>query len=138
MSDIAVLDAGVMISYLDPIDAHHEGSMRALRSLARSGERFATSAVTLSEALVAPARENTQSLENAFFELTIEAGIEVLEVDREVALEIARARAVHPTLKTPDAAVIATARTSGANLILTTDDRLARFDEAVAVRDFRA
>lgn len=138
MSDLTVLDAGVLISYLDPTDAHHEGSMRVLRSLVRAGDQFATSAVTLSETLVRPAQENSRRLENAFFELTVEADIAVLEVDLEVAIEIARTRAAHPTLKIPDAAVIATARTSRAKRILTTDDRLARFDEAVAVRDFNA
>lgn len=136
MNGVTVLDAGVLISYLNADDAHHQNSVRALGLVVRAGGSFATSSVTFSEALVRPARESEGALRRAYSELKFAAGIDVLEVDLDVAVEIARARARHSSLKTPDAAVLATARSENADRILTTDDRLARFDEAVLVRDF--
>lgn len=136
MSGVTYLDAGVLISHLDAADGHHADSANALAQLIVKGERFVTSSVTISEALVRPARESDDALGAAYDVLTQEIEVEVVVLDAGGAIEIARARAEHPSLKTPDAAVIATARLADANRILTTDHRLARFDEAVLVRDF--
>lgn len=131
-----MLDAGVLISHLDARDAHHVDSVWALAELADAGERLAASALTISEALVRPANESEAAMQAAFYVLTDEVGIEVLDVTEDVGFEISRARAANAALKTPDAAVVATARRARATRILTTDRRLARFDEAVTVREF--
>lgn len=136
MSGVTILDAGVLISYLDTDDAHHQSSIRAMDEITQAGGDFATSAVTISEALVRPARNGEREMRNAYYGLTIGARVSILEVETSIALEIARARAEQPSLKTPDAAVVATARIAGAERILTTDRRLAKFDEAVTVREF--
>lgn len=135
MSRVVVLDAGVMIALLDEEDVHHGRSRLAVRSLAAAEVELCASTVTISEALVAPAGRGEATLRNAARDLMYGIGIEPSELTETVAVEIARLRARSRTLKTPDAAVIATARTVG-GFALTTDNRLARMDEAVSVKQF--
>jgi len=136
VTDVTYLDAGVLIAHLDDQDAHFADSEKALARLILSGETFVTSAVTIAEALIRPAREGDAALGGAYLILTEELEVDVIDLDADGALALARARAENPSVKTPDAAVLATARRTGAARILTTDDRLARFDEAVTVSDF--
>lgn len=137
MKDTVVLDAGVLIAYLDEVDAHHDSVVAALQRVEES-TKFISSSVSLSEALVAPAREGLDAVERALFSIKALADVEIRSMDEATAISVAAIRAKHPSLKTPDAVVIATARVGGSQFALTTDLRLARVDEAVTVREFLA
>jgi predicted nucleic acid-binding protein len=83
-----------------------------------------TSVTTLLEVLVYPIRRNDNELVQKYQSILSNARqINVLTVDRDVAEEAARLRAIH-NLRTPDSIHMATALVSNAKYFLTNDLRL--------------
>lgn len=114
-----VLDASVLIAYLDSDDDHHE---RAEELLAREiDDEFAVNSLTLAEVLVVPARVNRMPAARAALD-----ALEVRELsfpaDAGVRLAVLRAATM---LKMPDCCVLLAAEESNARLA-SFDDRLAR------------
>jgi predicted nucleic acid-binding protein len=116
---VIVLDASVLIAYLDRTDAHH--ALAAKRLIELAGAPFGASCITLAEFLVAPTREGR------FAEA--DAALDALDVDEfelppDAAERLAALRA-ETALKLPDCCVLLTAQITGGK-VLTLDDRLAR------------
>lgn len=114
-----VLDASVIIAYLDSDDVHHD---RAEALLAREiDDDFAINSLTLAEVLVVPARDNRMDDARATL-----SDLEVRELPfpAEAGATLARLRA-DTNLKMPDCCVLLTAEYAGARLA-SFDDRLAR------------
>ncbi len=112
-----VIDASVLIAYLDSNDAHHT---RAEGLLAREiDDDFAANTLTLAEVLVMPARE--RRIETAREALE---GLEVTELafPGDAALKLAQLRA-GTTLKMPDCCVLLAAEEVRAR-VATFDARL--------------
>lgn len=114
-----VLDASVLIAYLDDTDEHHE---RAVDLLAREIDQdLAVSTITLGEVLVGPSRTGRLA--------PVVAAVNGLAI-REIPLQagssarLARLR-VETRLKMPDCCVLLAAESSGAGV--------ASFDERLAV-----
>ncbi len=114
-----VLDASVLIAYLDSEDAHHH---RAEALLAREiDDEFVINSLTLAEVLVVPARENRVD--------EVEATLDELEVQERcfpigAGATLARIRA-DTKLKMPDCCVLLTTEEVKARLACF-DDRLGR------------
>jgi predicted nucleic acid-binding protein len=106
---VIVLDASVLIAYLDGNDIHHAA---AERLLLRADDEFAADPLTLAEVLVAPARAGL--LEVARLALS---ALEVTEVPfpRDTAVRLAQLRA-DTALKMPDCCVLLAAGDSGASI----------------------
>jgi predicted nucleic acid-binding protein len=118
--ELTVIDAGVLIGFLDESDAHHESSTRELEDARRRGD-IVIPASALAEAMVAPARKGDSSLE-AVREFIERLPVGVAKLDAEVAMIAAQVRARHgQKLKLPDALVVATAINSEADILVTTD-----------------
>lgn len=116
------LDAGVIIGFLDGDDSHHETSRAALSHALKQGDQLFIAASALAECLVGPARRSAKAVElvrSAVHRLPVA----VVDLDEEIATQAAILRARHRTLKLPDALVIASAATSGADQLITTDRR---------------
>ena len=114
------LDAGVIIGFLDGDDSHHDTARAALSSSRKHGDQLFIAASALAECLVGPARRSAKAVElvrTAVHRLPVS----VVDLDEEIATQAAILRARHRTLKLPDALVIATAATSGADQLITTD-----------------
>lgn len=117
---LTVIDAGVLIGFLDESDAHHKSSTRAFESARREGE-VVIPASALAESMVAPAKHGDASLD-AVREFVERLPLGVAQLDAEVAIIAAQVRArFGPRLKLPDALVIATAINLEADLLVTTD-----------------
>jgi predicted nucleic acid-binding protein len=117
---LTVIDAGVLIGFLDESDAHHDASTRELESARRRGG-IAIPASALAESMVAPARKGDPSLE-AVREFIDRLPVFVAELDAAVAIIAAQVRARHgQRLKLPDALVVATAINLEADVLVTTD-----------------
>ncbi|MDW3216030.1 MAG: PIN domain-containing protein [Ilumatobacteraceae bacterium] len=116
------LDAGVIIAFLDADDTHHDAATSALANALGQADRLSIAASALAECLVGPARRSTTAVElvrTAIGRLPVS----VVPLDEDIATRAAGLRARHRTLKLPDALVIATAETSRADRIITTDRR---------------
>lgn len=114
------LDAGVIIGFLDGDDSHHDASRAALSQALGRSDRLAIAASALAECLVGPARRSPQAIE--LVRTVIDRlPVSVVDLNAEIATQAAVLRARHRTLKLPDALVIATAATSGADHLITTN-----------------
>jgi predicted nucleic acid-binding protein len=112
-----VLDASVLIAYLDGEDQHHEAA-EAL--LAREiDDDFGANPLTLAEVLVMPARDDR--LDEARLALR-ELGVEELPFPGDTAIRLARLRS-ETALKMPDCCVLLAAEQVGG--------RLASFDDGL-------
>ena len=114
------LDAGVIIGFLDADDSHHDTARAALSNALDHGDGLFMAASALAECLVGPARRSQQAIE--LVRTVIDRlPVSVVDLDKEIATRAAMLRARHRTLKLPDALVLATATTSGADQLITTD-----------------
>ncbi len=114
------LDAGVIIGFLDGDDAHHETSRTALSTALKQGDQLFIAASALAECLVGPARRSAKAVE-LVRTVIHRLPVAVVDLNEEIATQAAILRARHRALKLPDALVIATAATSGAGHLITTD-----------------
>jgi predicted nucleic acid-binding protein len=118
MAGVVVLDAGIIIAYLDESDAHHSW---VVEMLTREAEhQFCVSALTHAEYLVGPTRAG--SVHQAL-NILMDWDLDVEELTEGAAVELAGVRAA-TRLRMPDAAVLHTALSRGASLA-TTDRELA-------------
>ncbi len=117
------LDAGVLIGLFDSSDAHHAASRRVVEAGFDNGERFAVAAPALAESLVGPLRRRGEAaIPPALGALDLLL-VQITDITTPIALEAARLRAGHGSLKLPDALVIATAIETEAARLVTTDRR---------------
>jgi predicted nucleic acid-binding protein len=114
------LDAGVMIAFLDGDDSHHNAATAALANALDSAERMSIAASALAECLVGPSRRGPKAVE-LVRTVVDRLPVSVVPLDEEIATRAAMLRARHRSLKLPDALIIATAESSGADRLLTTD-----------------
>lgn len=122
-----VLDAGILIAFLDRNDVHFD---RALEIMSRSDDApFVVHAMNLAEALVGPARNGrSQEARDDLYRV----GVVVADLGDDEALILAEARARHG-LKMPDTCALATALHEGVRLE-TFDQRLTKAWERAAAR----
>ncbi len=116
------LDAGVIIGFLDADDAHHVAARTVFADALDVGDRLGLAASALAECLVAPSRRSPRAVR------TVRDAIErlpvsIIDLDAEIAAKAALLRALHRSLRLPDALVIATADVVGATRLVTTDQR---------------
>lgn len=119
------LDAGVIIGFLDGNDAHHAAAHSKLTEALHNGDRFAMAASAFAECLVGPARRGDVEIRRVH-DLFDRLPITIVQLGAEIAVLAARLRAQHPTLRLPDALVIATAIDGAADELVTTDRKWPR------------
>jgi predicted nucleic acid-binding protein len=116
---VTVLDAGVVIGWLDATDAFHQPGGAALDAAVRRRDRLVLPASAYAEVLVgALVKGAAETAEGAL----AGAAMEVHDIDQDTAVRAAELRAVHKAkLKLPDALVVATAIQAEADHLVTTD-----------------
>jgi predicted nucleic acid-binding protein len=117
---LTLLDAGVVIGFLDPQDVHHRSAHGALRAARERRDRIVLPASAYAEALVGPTRAGSESI-SIVDRLVVGLPIEIEPLGRDIAVAAARIRAKHPAIKLPDALVIASAGVLDADVLVTTD-----------------
>lgn len=131
MAGVIVLDASVVIAYLDANDAHHRRAVALMEQAA--DDELAMGSLTLAEVLVAPARAG--QLDDVHASLA-ELGIIERPLPHGSAVHLATLRA-RTGLRMPDCCVLMTAKEASAALA-TFDDRLAREAAAVGIQVLRS
>ncbi len=123
-----VLDADVVIAFLDDRDASHRRAVRLLTAVAAGRDELVMGAGAYAETLVHASATGQARVVDAFLD---DAGVAVLAVGRPTARAAAALRARHRGLRLPDALSLATALEHDAEL-LTFDRRLLRVAGAEA------
>ena len=127
---VALLDSVVVAGFLDRADSFHPAADRRVRELA-GGDVLIASVITYAELLTGAGRgHHAQAAVRGFFDDLIAV---VYDVDRPVAERAAELRATTPSLRMPDALILATADLRTADVILTGDHRWADVDVAPPV-----
>ena len=127
-----MLDSSALIGLVDPADAHHYAAVDAARRLRAAGMRFLVPVTVLAEILIAPAGRGLPGVEERRRIVGTAFG-PPRAIDEDVAVEAACLRALHHSLRLPDALVIAVGRVECASAVLTADRRWADVDERVHV-----
>ena len=105
---------------MDDNDAHHNAARDALAEAVHNGDSLAMAASAFAECLVGPARRGDVAIRSVR-DLIQRLPISITPLDEEIAVAASQLRAAHPTLRLPDALVIATATSAEADLLVTTD-----------------
>jgi predicted nucleic acid-binding protein len=117
---VTVVDAGVLIGFLDRDDPHHPSAADALSAAVSRGDHLVVPSSALAELLVGPSRQGPHAV-TAVLELVERVPFEVVPLDMEIAVAAAALRVKFRVIKLPDALVLATATVVGADVVLTTD-----------------
>jgi predicted nucleic acid-binding protein len=115
---LVVLDASVVIAFLDAADSHHGAAVAALTRF--HAEDLVLPASAYAEMLVGPARRGTSAMAAAR-EFVSELSLRIEPTTATVAERAASLRALHRRLKLPDALVLATGDVLEAARVLTAD-----------------
>jgi predicted nucleic acid-binding protein len=119
---VIVLDASVLIAYLDSDDNHHVAAEALL--VGAIDDDLGANPLTLAEVLVVPARDGRlESAQTVLRELEVDE----LPFPRDTAVRLAQLRA-STGLKMPDCCVLLAAEDAGA-AVASFDDRLAHTAE---------
>lgn len=129
---VIVLDASVLLGFLNPADALNDECRSVLAAIRRREDRFCVPASALAESLVHTARDRPDRLDDTMDRILTLFGDERI-IDRDIAKAAAQLRATHRALRLPDALVIATGLVDDAAVVLTCDRRLASVDARVQV-----
>ena len=122
---VALLDSVAVAGFLDRDDAFHADADARVRELA-GRDTLIVSVITYAELLTgAGLGHHGQSAVRGFFEELID---EVSSVDRAVAERAAQLGSHTPSLKMPDALILATADLRAADLVVTGDKRWSGVD----------
>jgi len=119
VAGVIVLDASVLIAYLDGEDSHH-GAAETLLTRAIDDD-LAANPLTLAEVLVVPAREGRMDLVLAALH---DREVEALPFPADTAVRLAQLRA-SSGLRMPDCCVLLAAEDAGAR-VASFDGRLAQ------------
>lgn len=116
------LVSGVIAGLLNANDAHHQNAASFLAKALEDRHHLAISSIVFSECLLGPLRWGDGS-EQIIIDLMAKLPIQIVDVTHHVAYLAAQLRASHQMLRMPDAIVIATALTSEADVLATTDSK---------------
>jgi hypothetical protein len=127
---LVVLDASVVIAFLDPDDALHDAAVEALTEHQHAELLIPTSAYA--EILVAPYRVGGEAVAEVEAFLS-DFGVRLQAITTEIAGAAAQLRSSSRDLRLPDALVLATADELEADSVLTGDQSWARMSARVTL-----
>ena len=120
---LTVLDAGVLIGYLEPADARHAAAREAFHEASRQRDDLVVPASALAEVLAGAWREGPAAVDHVSHVLD-RLRVDVIALRSSTASEAGRLRARYGrALKLPDALVVATAVDLHSDRLVTTDRR---------------
>ena len=127
---LVVLDASVVIAFLDPADALHDPAVAAL-SVHQHDELLIPASV-YAEILVAPYRRGAKAVD-AVEAFLSDFAVRVAPLTPTIARAAAKLRGKSRSLRLPDALVLATADELDADTVLTGDKSWGRLSNRVEV-----
>lgn len=119
------LDSMIFIYFFDQNKHFVDASELIIKLAERGKTTIVTSVISLLESLSSFKYQDDTEAQHAitnFFYLT--PNVRVMNIDREIALEAARLRREHKSLRTPDAVQLATAIVHKADIFITNDVKL--------------
>ena len=125
------LDTAPIIYYLQCSEFYYKDMEQFWKMYAHCD--YVTSAITITEYLTWPYRQNNLRLIDAFYSFMKDMEISVKEIDRETAEKAAQIRAEYRFFKTMDSLQLAAALVTGCDLFLTNDKQLKQFRDITCI-----
>ncbi len=122
---LAFLDTNIFIYLIEENPSYLNQVYKLLEFLEKNKYEIVTSTLTLGEILTKPYKDNRMDLVKRYKLFFSE--MKLIELNSEIASLFAKVRADYK-IKTPDAVQLASAVYAKANLFVTNDDRLSRFE----------
>ena len=123
------LDTAPFIYYLEKSNLYYDIMKMLMLELYEGKKKIVTSILTYEEYCVQPYKNHQKERITAFENFIKYMGIDVLEINREIALKAAEIRAEYKGFKAMDALQLASAVISGCDLFLTNDKQLKQYTE---------
>ena len=119
------LDTAVFIYYIEENPTYLPLVAPLFEEVAAGRREVATSSLTLLEVLVVPLRAGNAALAARYEAgLTRSRGLRLVELGRDELRAAAQLRALHPSLRTPDALQMSAALSAGCHALVTNDREL--------------
>jgi len=122
----AFLDTNLFIYLIEENELYLNKVYNMLHFLEQNSYEIITSTLTLGEILTKPYKDNRLDLVKQYKNFF--SDMELIELNSEIASSFANIRAKY-NIKTPDAVQLASAIYGDADLFVTNDDRLSRFED---------
>ncbi|RLA73566.1 MAG: PIN domain nuclease [Epsilonproteobacteria bacterium] len=122
---LAFLDTNIFIYLIEENPLYLKQVYKLLDFLEKNDYEIITSTLTLGEILTKPYKDKRMDLVKTYKAFFTE--MKLIELNSEIASLFAKVRADYK-IKTPDAVQLASAVYAKANLFVTNDDRLSRFE----------
>lgn len=103
------------------------------RETYNNGTKLITSAITVEEYMVYPYRSHNQELISIFERLIDSLGIEVVNINVDIAKRAAQIRAEYKNFKAMDSLQLAVANICGCDIMLTNDKQLRQFTDTKCI-----
>lgn len=127
---LVVLDASVVIAFLDPQDALHGAAVEALTEYQHEDLLIPVS--VYAEILVGPHRKGAEAV-SAVESFLADFAVQIEPLTPKIARSAAKLRSESRSLRLPDALVLATADELDADSVLTGDESWARLSGRVTL-----
>lgn len=119
------LDTALFVYYIEENEAFLPLVAPLFEDVALGRREVVTSSLTLLEVLVVPYRAGNLALADRYeAHLSRSRGVRLVDIGRAELRVAAQLRALHPTLRTPDALQLAAALSSGCSTFVTNDRSL--------------
>lgn len=121
------LDTAPIIYYLQNSELYSDNMKRFWNKYVEYD--YITSAITVTEYLTYPYRQNDLQMIKDFYSFIENMEIQICDIDKKIAEKAAEIRAEYKFFKTMDSLQLATACVMGCDLFLTNDKQLRQFKE---------
>lgn len=131
---IVAIDTSCLIYYFEGSQLAYQLRNEVFLPLEQGAFRAVISTLALAELLVRPKALGKEDVCSEYLALLCAyPNLEIVPLTTEIAVRCASIRAIHPTMRTPDAIHLATALEKGAKIFLSNDSRLPDRVEKVEV-----
>ncbi|RKU29486.1 hypothetical protein C6497_06140 [Candidatus Poribacteria bacterium] len=134
------LDTSVLIYYLEDIEPYYILAEEIFNEINDDRIRGFLSAISVTEFVTKPFADGKVTDVERFKRFLSTLSIQVLTVTYEIAERAGKLRARYPSIRTPDALIVATALESGCNIFVTNDKNLKKLEDCgltvIILKDF--
>ena len=123
-----LLDTSVLIYYLEEVEPYYLLAEEIFNDILNENISGALSAISITEFVTKPLADGNITDVERFKSFLSSLSIQVLAVTYEIAERAGKLRSQYPSIRTPDALIVATALESGCDVFVTNDKDLKKLE----------
>ena len=123
-----LLDTSILIYYLEGVEPYYPLAEEIFNDIADENIRGFLSAISIAEFVTKPLADGNATDVERFKQFLSALSIQVLEITYEIAERAGKLRSQDPSIRTPDALIVATALENGYDMFVTNDKDLKKLE----------